>query len=178
MSQCMTLARRVQVWKVLHLYRLLEAKKLQHLNDSRAFEGGISNSARDILMPSLESDSQLLRISLRAVNELKDQSRHQHQISIANRFSYLSRHRAPLLLTRVACVHLFRQLNGNLFLLRPNVRICMDSSPEQDIDFFKRYTFRLRYEEPNVDEQDHVDGTEHVHRIEALVGQEEWEYLL
>ena len=73
---------------------------------------------------------------------------------------------------------MFRQLNGNLFLLRPNLRICMDGTSEQDVDLFKRYTFRLRYEEPNVEEEDHVDGTEHVHRIEALVGQEERKYLL
>lgn len=76
------------------------------------------------------------------------------------------------------CAHISRQLNGNLFLLRPDLRICMDGPSEQDVDFLKRYTFRLRDEEPNVEEQDHVDGTEHVHRIEALVGQKEREYLL
>ena len=76
------------------------------------------------------------------------------------------------------CAHISRQLNGDLFLLRSDLRICMDGPSEQDVDFLKRYTFRLRYEEPNVEEQDHVDGTEHVHRIESLVCKEDREHLL
>ena len=49
---------------------------------------------------------------------------------------------------------------------------------KENINLFNADILRLGNEEPDIEEQDDIDRTEHVHGIEAFVGQEDGEHLL